>query len=185
MHRHRNQARQGFTLIEVLVTSMVLLTALGIFSSTVVGVTRQRLISLENRVASNASRTAIEAMHNEDLDRVFALFNADETDDPGGIGTAPGHQFAVPGLSEALGEISFPTIDVGGTPQKPLQELREDLVSELFGTPRDLNGDNLIDDQDHSGDYVLLPVQVDIRWRGRVGDLQHTTSTTLCFFRRS
>ena len=38
-----------------------------------------------------------------------------------------------------------------------------------LGTPRDLNGDGDVDQEDHSGDYQLLPVVVRVRWAGSSG----------------
>ena len=32
--------------------------------------------------------------------------------------------------------------------------------------PRDLNGDGAVDGGDHSGDYALLPVSLQLRWKG-------------------
>jgi hypothetical protein len=174
------------------VTTFVLLVAFSIFSGTVASVAKQRTINWENNRAANATRRVIESMHNEDFDQIFLLFNADETDDPGGLGTAPGHRFdvegfqALPGAPGGLaGEIFFPTVDVGGTVQSPLQELREDTANATLGTPRDLNGDNFIDAQDHSGDYVILPVRVRIEWIGKTGEREFETSSTLCFYQRS
>ena len=47
--------------------------------------------------------------------------------------------------------------------------LREDYVDERMGMPRDLNGDSLIDELDHADDYTVLPVHVEIEWRGTFG----------------
>ena len=35
--------------------------------------------------------------------------------------------------------------------------------------PRDLNGDKVIDGEDHSLDYMVLPVTVSVRWKGKGG----------------
>ena len=48
-------------------------------------------------------------------------------------------------------------------------QLREDVADAQLGTPMDLNGDGAIDGADHSGDYVLLPVRIRVRWRGVTG----------------
>lgn len=229
LHRSR---QGGFTLIELIIALGVMLTAFMIFSSTVAGVTEQRVVNWENGIAANAAQTAIERMHNEDFHEVFALFNDDPSDDPGGPGTAPGHRFAVdelPALDTAadglVGEIYFPAawigpdkgevqvplpIDApdpaplsgrgaaagndkealngdGGAPESgapPTLQLREDLTNELLGTPRDLNGDSIIDDQNHGGDYVILPVRVELRWASRLGDRKYAVQTILCTYRR-
>ncbi len=56
----------------------------------------------------------------------------------------------------------------GGAGVKTYQ-LREDYVDARMGMPRDLNGDNFIDDLDHVEDYIVLPVHIEIEWRGRFG----------------
>ena len=63
------------------------------------------------------------------------------------------------------GEVFFPTI---GDPLVGVQ-LREDLVDDDLGMPRDLSGDSIIDDQDHAGDYFVLPVMIRVRWQGKSG----------------
>jgi hypothetical protein len=60
--------------------------------------------------------------------------------------------------------------------------LREDYVDPRFGMPRDLNGDSLIDDLDHATDYIVLPVHVQIRWRGSFGPRQHDVYTQIALF---
>ncbi len=51
-------------------------------------------------------------------------------------------------------------------PSHDPEELREDSVYPRLGMPRDLNGDSIIDDEDHSDDYFILPVQIRIEWEG-------------------
>jgi hypothetical protein len=46
--------------------------------------------------------------------------------------------------------------------------------------PRDLSGDNVVDDQDHSGAYFILPVQIRLRWTGRSGVRQYEMASQLC-----
>ena len=48
-----------------------------------------------------------------------------------------------------------------------------------LGMPRDLNGDGVIDSEDHAGDYVLLPVKVRVNWRGITGDRSFEVCTVL------
>jgi len=166
-----------------MVVTLVLGIAFMIFTSTVAGVTRQRMINREIVIASNEARNMVERMRNEEFADVFALFNADPLDDPGGAGTAPGNSFAVDGIQvEAgdpdgfAGEIVFPTIEVvPGT-----FELREDVVDAELGMPRDLNGDSIIKVDDRSGDYILLPVVVRVRWTGNGGPRQYETISMLC-----
>lgn len=63
--------------------------------------------------------------------------------------------------------------------------LREDYLDLRFGMPRDLNGDSLIDNVDHSEDYLVLPVHVQIRWRGSFGPRQHDLYTQIALFEKA
>jgi prepilin-type N-terminal cleavage/methylation domain-containing protein len=250
--------RAGVTLLELIVVMAVLTVAVTMFTSMVVHTTRQRGINRENAIASNAARTIVELMRNRDFSAVFALYNGDPSDDPGGPGTAPGNLFAVPGLTPLAndadgiaGEIHLPviqteeekppstwgttTLDVltlgtvdtaledlglggggggggggllgggggggllgggggggglpgggggggannGGAEAGVHYTLREDFQDKRMGLPRDLNGDSLIDDCDHSQDYIILPVHVEVVWRGQFGPRHYDLYTQL------
>jgi len=170
---------------------MTLLVAAAImFSNTVVSVARQQTINRENAVAAEAARAMLEVMRNRPPEQIFALFNTDPSDDPAGPGTAPGSGFAIPGLDvdpgdpDGLqGEIRFPGVDVGPLGGPVDLVLRENVDDPLFGLPRDLNGDSIIDGADHTGDYLVLPVQVRVRWTGRAGAREYRTFATFCDFK--
>ena len=51
----------------------------------------------------------------------------------------------------------------------PGPTLSEEAAFEALGLPRDLNGDSMIDDRDHSDDYQVLPVLIRIEWQGKSG----------------
>lgn len=148
----------------------------------------------QNSIAAEAARVMVENMRNRDFREVYALYNADASDDPGGAGTAPGHRFAVTGLETAPGapdgmhgEISFPAQEQqdlsgqGGVVEQPVGgggaggaaptewRLLETLQDDELGLPRDLNGDSIIDDLDHADDYIILPVRVRVEWEGNHG----------------
>jgi hypothetical protein len=123
----------------------------------------------EVAVATSEGRRMIETLHATPLEQVFALYNATDVDDPGGGVLAPGSNFAVAGLTARaddadgmIGEILFPTAPGGAV-------LREDVVDASLGMPRDLDGDGLIDADDHSNDYGILPVLIRLRWTGTAG----------------
>ena len=116
-----------------------------------------------------------EEIQASNFDDIFALFNEDPDDDPGGIGTAPGAGFEIEGLVATgddadgmVGRVIFPTEDndVAGL------ELREDVIDPALGMPRDLNGDGAVDGLNHEDDYVILPITVRIEWRGVSGNSQ-------------
>jgi len=185
-HAHR-RGRAGFTFVELAVTMVILLVALLIFSSTLSSVAEQRAINRESALAQEAARNMLESLRSENFAEVFARYNSDPADDPGGPGTAPGSRFAVANLDEAPdspdgfeGEVVFPIVV---DPVAGLQ-LREDQVDRALGLPRDLSGDCVVDDQDHSTDYFVLPVRITVRWKGRTGTREYQLSTQLCQWRK-
>ena len=59
-------------------------------------------------------------------------------------------------------EVQFPTANDPAV-------LREDVRDELIGMPRDLNGDGVVDGENHSADYLILPIRIRVFWRGKAG----------------
>ncbi|MEM7309307.1 MAG: type II secretion system protein [Planctomycetota bacterium] len=62
--------------------------------------------------------------------------------------------------------------------------LREDFVDTRMGMPRDLNGDSIVDDYDHAEDYTLLPIHVEIEWRGDFGPRRFDLYTQIAQFQQ-
>jgi type II secretory pathway pseudopilin PulG len=190
MSRSRSavRARRGFTFVEFAVGMTILLAALLIFSSVVSAMAKQRTSNRETGLAVAAARNMMETLRSEDFGQVFALYNADPADDPGAAGSAPGHRFAVAGLRPTedspdglVGEVVFPSVDDGtGDIQ-----LREDVDIPKLGMPRDLSGDNKVDDQDHAGAYFILPVLVRVRWLSPNGIRQYEMASQLCPYVKS
>lgn len=60
--------------------------------------------------------------------------------------------------------------------------LLETFEDERLGMPRDLNGDSIIDDLDHSQDYIILPVRVRVEWQGNHGSRSLEICTMLVDF---
>lgn len=153
------------TLVEVMVALVVLTFSVFMVTSTITTSTDQSTAKLERAIAADAAMNKLEEMRAQPFSQLFRLYNATPEDDPGGPGTAPGPHFAVPGLTPAAddedgfaGRVTLPS---------PGPELRESMVHEALGMPRDLNGDCLIDDADRSSSYIVLPVQVTIEWKGK------------------
>ena len=186
-HAPLTRGRGGFTFVELTIGMVVLLVALLIFSSSVSGVAKQRTVNRETNLAVAAARNQLETLRAQDFAQVYALYNADPSDDPGGAGTAPGNRFVVEGLDDLPdvggfdGEVIFPEV------QDPVLgwQLREDVELPKLGMPRDLSGDSVADDQDHGGAYFILPVQIRVRWRSPIGTRQYEMTTQLCPFARS
>lgn len=175
-------ARRGFTFVELMIGMTVLMVSLLILSSVVSSMSKQRAVNRETALAVAAARNLLETLRSEDFAQVFALYNSDPADDPGGAGTAPGNRFNVAGLDDAADsadgldlEVVFPTVvdPVDGL------ELREDVDMRVLGMPRDLSGDNVVDDEDHGAEYFILPVQVRVRWTSPNGPRQYEMATQL------
>jgi len=167
----------GWTVIEVLLSTVLLLTvvvgfAYGLASSTSLGIATKQL-----GLASEAARAQLEVLRATAFGEVLARYDARVENDPAS-GSSPGASFDVAGLAASpvdadghVGEIVFPLDDDGA--------LREDLELMRLGMPRDLSGEGEIDELDHSGDYRLLPVLVRLRWRGAAGDATFELATVL------
>ncbi|WP_419192399.1 hypothetical protein [Engelhardtia mirabilis] len=147
----------------------VMMLAVVVYSQAITsGIGSNRGLEQSSRALA-AARAQVEALRIEDFADVYALYNSDAADDPGGAGTAPGSGFAVPGLDPipgdadgVAGEILFPEGPVG----LGVDGLREDLTTGGFGLPFDLNGDGLVNGDNVAADYRLLPVCVRLEWRG-------------------
>ena len=165
------ECESGWTLLEVTISMMIL--SIGVLSFLMALTSSMRLAaaSHENDVAANAARQMIERMRAATFSNVFALYNSDPDDDPGGAGSAPGPNFSVVGLTPLAGdvdgmagEIIFPMVG---------SELREDVVQTEFGLSADLDmdGDGTRGDTDnHAADYIVLPVTIRLEWQGVAGD---------------
>ncbi|HKB14526.1 MAG TPA: hypothetical protein VKF62_00590 [Planctomycetota bacterium] len=136
----------------------------------------------ESSLAMASMTRTLETMQggNVRFEDLFRAYNADPSDDPGGPGTGPGASFAVAGLEpragdadRAPGRIEFPSPE--GSPEL----LREDLTAELFGlaVDHDLDGDGVVDDSNHAGNYLLLPVLVRVEWTGPSGEESRSLHT--------
>ncbi len=176
------------TLIELVLVLGILALAFGMLASTLMANSRQRSINRDSALAAEAARGVFEEMMNADFDVIFALYNSDPSDDPGGAGSAPGSRFDVPGLSPLPnspdgmeGLVVVPQLKVAADEWA----LREDFVDDEMGMPRDLNGDSIIDALDHRRDYLLLPVRVELEWQGRFGPRKMSVSVMLADVRKA
>lgn len=134
--------------------------ALGMYARTMASARTLDPVATESAIAASAIRTKLEEMRNHPFHEIYALYNDNPADDPGGAGTAPGAHFAVADLLP-------PTANgVCGTIILPVKEgmLREDVTDEMLLMPRDLNADGAIDTLDHSADNVVLPIRVRVDW---------------------
>jgi len=177
--------RAGFSLLEITVALAFLAVAGGGLMSAIVSNMMTSRVNRETAIAHDAARAHMERLQARDFREIFAAFNSDPSDDPGGPGTAPGAGFAIPGLSVRpddpdglVGRIELPATAGAGTSQL----LRENLADATFGMPRDLDLDGFTDGLDHSADYEILPVRVHVEWRGVSGDRAVEVQTLLFNF---
>jgi prepilin-type N-terminal cleavage/methylation domain-containing protein len=193
--RPQGVRRPGFTIVELIIALSILLIAASIFYRMVASTAKLRQVNRENAVAADAARVLIEGMRNRTFSELFALYNNDPNDDPGDPGTAPGSLFFVDRLKPLasspgglVGEVFLPTriieVEVAGGSTVVVEELWvcEDTVDAGLGMPRDLNGDSVVDDQNHADDYIILPVRVVIRWQGMFGERSLRVVTMLTDF---
>ncbi len=178
----RSSKKRGLSLVEIAIAMVILSVCCGMLTSTIAGTMRHNNVKRERLIAIEAARATIEDMHNVDFYDVFTSFNRDPADDKDGVGTAPGAHFAVEGLKPTdddpdgfVGEILLPAA------MAPLLENIEDVD---LGLPRDLNGDLQIDDVDHTGDYIILPVIIQLRWKSISGDSEFKLCTMLADIRK-
>jgi len=174
------------TLLEVLIALPILAMVMGMFSSTMISMYRQRAITRQTSVATRAIQSQLERLRNEPLGQAWQLYNRDELDDPDGPGTAPGAWFDVRGLSRLpdtpdvpVGELLFPDMNVSPPGEVPVWQLREDVDLPFLGMPRDLNHDYTVDSSNHANDYFALPVAARVRWQGPTGPREVRMYTVL------
>lgn len=160
----------GFSMLELAIAIVVLVFALGSLSGTVVSTSQLARANEDRALADDAARRMAADLNATNFSQIFATYNSDATDDPLGVGTAPGRNFEVRGLTPRrddadglVGQLIFPTDVIDGDLQ-----LREDVEMPDLGMPRDLNGDGP-DNDDHSTNYLVLPVSIRIEWLGVSG----------------
>jgi hypothetical protein len=155
-------------LIEVVITAAVLFIGLLAMTSTSWVVRSLRKTSADKQVAHQALQGVIEDLR--------ALSEVGLGDERGwsrsilqrlGPGGDPGPTFDVHGLDPWPSEGAVGTITIVTDETQTDVELGAGL-----GMPRDLNGDRAVDDTDVGDAAVLLPVIVQLRWRGEAGDRQ-------------
>lgn len=150
-------ARAGWTLIEIVISTVILLTVVMGFSYGLASSTSLGQATREQGLAREAARARIELLRGTAFEDVLASFDgADAHFDVLGLSAQPEDP------DGRVGEIVFP-LDENGL-------LLEGLDMPRLGMPRDLTGEGDMDNLDHSGDYRILPVLVRLSWRGAGGD---------------
>jgi len=151
-----------------MVAVAILTVCVSLLSSTISSTVAHTAVRRERTLALVAAKNVLEDMHKADFGQLFALYNHEPADDPQGESTAPGPHFEVPGLTARAGDSDgFVGEIVFSTPAPPLLENAQD---SRLGLPRDLDGDHVVDGEDHSTDYIVLPVSLRLEWASRAGD---------------
>ena len=121
----------------------------------------------ERMLAQNAMRSIAERVHARSHQLSLQSNTwANDLADMFGPGGGFGNEFDVLGLTEADGDA------VVGTIQVITDETETDgTLDSQLGMPRDLNGDGDTLDGDVTSDAVLLPVLLQVRWRGQSGTI--------------
>jgi type II secretory pathway pseudopilin PulG len=163
---HRRE--QGFSLVEVMVSFSVLVIVLVGFSRMLVSSRLASSTTHEATLAKQAARSMVEVLQATPLDDAYAMYNANDGDDPGAAGSAPGNGFSVPGLEAPEG-------DADGLPGAILFPEANGVLSELqiaarYGWPMDMDRDGDVSSADVSSTYSILPVVVRVEWRGVGGN---------------
>ena len=157
---HQDPSRGGFSLVEVMVASVVLSIGVLGFTQAMIGVRREEQTSREARLATLHAQNVIESMAAVDPSEIYARYNSTDADDPP-IGESPGAVVDLGdsglGDSNASCRVVFP--EQGGV-------LRESVDMPVLGMPRDLNLDGVINGSDRAADYRILPVLVRVQWTG-------------------
>ncbi len=149
-------------MLEVMLVMVVMTLAVSMLAGTITSTAKMGSLQLENAIATEAARERLEFMRIQTFDELFSRFNEDPADDPDGVGTAPGADFEVTGLSaqendldNLCGKIRFPV---------RVAQLREDLIDDKLGMPRDLDMDGAITSDNVADRYLVLPVEVAVQW---------------------
>lgn len=158
----RSKRRAGFTLVEAVFAIAIIVAALLTTIGSVGSAMRVTRTVTEREQVTRAAIAKLAEIEGTAFDKVFATYDEEKTNDPNGPGSAPGAAFDIAGFSPPSGvaKVGSIVLPVVGT------QLREDVAIPELGMPRDLNGDGKIDAVDHSGDYQLLPVLLQVQWKG-------------------
>lgn len=164
----RASRESGIALYELMIAGAVLAIAACGLSVVLVSSLSTSARNREAAQARMATWQLMEQIQSIPVGDVYSTFNLCPEDDPLGEDTAPGGVFMIETkpaaiqVSNMTGEVLFPESEPG--------VLREDLHDPALGMPRDLNGDGIIDSENHARDYLVLPVRVRVRWRGVSGE---------------
>ena len=183
--RHGSPARAGMSLVEVMVSLLVVTVATYILTYTIMASVAHSGTKREKNLAVEAATNMIERLRACPPQDVFSLYNEIGTDDPYGASTAPGDTFDVPGLTPQL-DLREQPLPIGQILMPGTNGVLDESVADAeFGLPRDLDGSMFIETGDCADRYIFLPVIVRVRWRGKLGDRSIDIATVVVDVQRS
>lgn len=162
----RRRKESGYSFIELVIAMSVM--AVGALTQASLTVThyRQTDINRELIVVAEAARSQLELVRGTDFSSVLSTFHGTSAQDFDVDGLAP----ASSDKDGRVGRVLFPMVG---------NDLREDVTDARLGMPADLDSDGAIDSQPKNLTYRFLPVTVEIRWRGKLGDRVFRLDTVL------
>ncbi len=149
-------AERGFTLIEVIVSGVIIVLAVSMLVASLQYCSRASQTAREKTTALNAARAMVERLRGTPVRHIYLVYG------PGG---SEGPDFDVEGLRAADG-------DADGHCGSLIFYDDEGADVPEVGLPRDLNGDaDAVDSGlDVIDNYRLVPVRVTVSWRGAAGN---------------
>jgi type II secretory pathway pseudopilin PulG len=150
IHDRQNERREGSLLLELFIAIVVITMAIASLGVLFVSSHRSHDVAAEEGVATHAMRRTVEQLRGENFDDI-ALFYKD-------------YKFTVSEI-KGTGVVTVLTDETAN-------------IAEL-GMPRDLDGDGVAKTSDVSGDYLRLPIRLDVSWTGVNGPRTHTLYTFL------
>jgi prepilin-type N-terminal cleavage/methylation domain-containing protein len=159
-------ARSGFTLLEVAFTLAILVVAIASTGATSISLSAFRRGNRERSVAHNAAAALAERIHSvartaKDQPGAWGVNVVDAICPGGTLGTS----FDVPELQPQDG-----LAHVGSVIFVADESRRDSALGVELGMPRDLDGDGAADKTDALPTATVLPVIIEMRWKGIRGN---------------
>lgn len=172
-------SQAGFSLLEVLISAVVLAVAmLAHVSSSVAEHNWSQAQRARSEGLISATQFVERLRSDEDWDGLYARLRQRQLQAVVAGGSDPrlkdGRRALLPtayypdfvpsgDMTDFRVLIDVPAAALAVDPAGP-KRLREDLAVPRFGLPADLNGDGVIDGLAHGADYAVLPVSITFRW---------------------
>jgi len=163
----------GVSLIELIIAIGIMSVALFGLISVITFTTRSNMATRENMLAMRGCEKKIEEMMSTVFSSIFSKYK---------VGSSPAEDtFDIPGLIPLPGNTKVGTVKFAvrsGSPDVLLETVTGTLMENLDATGApvdlDLDGNGTIDTSDKSAVYKILPVVIEVKWLGVLGNRQMT-----------